>query len=168
MNYRLRPGDLVEVLTAKEILSNLDNNGSLDGLPFMPEMVEFCGKRYRVFQRVVQATIDDEAQTLREFRNNDVVVLEGLRCSGLDHDGCQRGCMIFWKEAWLSKFEDGEVLPGPIPSDVEELRGKIKTKVESGYYFCQSTKFYKATNPLPRWRRLGKCFSSLQAGNCSA
>jgi len=56
-HYRLRPGDLVEVRTANEILRSLDSNGTLDGLPFMPEMVEFCGRGYRVFQRVVQAGI---------------------------------------------------------------------------------------------------------------
>jgi hypothetical protein len=58
MNCQLRPGDLVEVRTATEILKTLDSNGTLDGLPFMPEMLEFCGMRFRVFQRVVQVTMD--------------------------------------------------------------------------------------------------------------
>ncbi len=167
LNYRLRPGDLVEIRTANEILRSLDSNGTLDGLPFMPEMLEFCGGRYRVFQRVVQAAIDDETQTLRGFRNNDVVILEELRCSGFDHDGCQRGCMVFWKEAWLSKVEDGAALPGPVPMDMGELRGKLETRSKSGVYFCQSTEFSKATNQISRWRRVGKCISSIQARNCS-
>jgi hypothetical protein len=95
MSFRLRPGDLVEVRTGTEILRSLDSNGTLDGLPFMPEMLEFCGRRYRVIQRVVQAAIDDETQPLPGFRNNDVVLLEELRCSGFDHDGRSKGLHDF-------------------------------------------------------------------------
>ena len=39
---RLFPGDLVEVRAPEEILRTLDADGTLDHLPFMPEMVEFC------------------------------------------------------------------------------------------------------------------------------
>jgi hypothetical protein len=35
----LRIGELVEVHSAEEILATLDENGELDGLPFMPEML---------------------------------------------------------------------------------------------------------------------------------
>ena len=31
----------------------------------------------------------------------NAVFLEGLRCDGSAHGGCQRGCLFFWKEAWL-------------------------------------------------------------------
>src|SRR5579859_3133398 len=100
-NSRLSAGDLVAVRTACEILKTLDQNGTLDGLPFMPEMLEFCGKRFRVLNRVVQATVDGaflaghNESFVREFRNNDVVILKSARCSGAEHDGCQRGCSIF-------------------------------------------------------------------------
>jgi hypothetical protein len=29
--------------------------------------------------------------------------LEGLRCDGQQHGGCQASCLLFWKEAWLKK-----------------------------------------------------------------
>ncbi|PYT91924.1 MAG: hypothetical protein DMG36_16745, partial [Acidobacteria bacterium] len=54
MNVRLRPGDLVEVKSPEEILQTLDNEGTLDRLPFMPEMIEFCGRRFQVSKRVVK------------------------------------------------------------------------------------------------------------------
>ena len=41
-----RAGDWVEVKSAKEILATLDDKGRLDHLPFMPEMLQFCGKRF--------------------------------------------------------------------------------------------------------------------------
>jgi hypothetical protein len=107
----------------------------------MPEMLEFCGRRYRAIQRVVQAAIDDETQPLRGFRNNDVVLLEELRCSGLDHGGCQRGCMIFWKEAWLEKVEDARIQSSPVSEDKDRLRSQLKTASGSGVYFCQSSEF---------------------------
>ena len=39
----LRPGDVVEVRPAAEILATLDADGALDGMPFMPEMARVCG-----------------------------------------------------------------------------------------------------------------------------
>ena len=46
----LRAGDWVEVRSAAEILATLDERGRLDALPFMPEMLQYCGRRFRVFK----------------------------------------------------------------------------------------------------------------------
>jgi len=43
-----RTGDWVEVRSKEEILKTLDKRGLLGGMPFMPEMFEFCGRRMRV------------------------------------------------------------------------------------------------------------------------
>ena len=48
---RLRAGDWVQVRTKEEILATLDANGRLEELPFMPEMLPYCGKRMRVGKR---------------------------------------------------------------------------------------------------------------------
>ncbi len=71
---RLRAGDLVVVRTPDEILKTLDANGTLDNLPFMPEMLKFCGKRFRVMNRVVQATIDGAF-----FRPQNRVICQGIQ-----------------------------------------------------------------------------------------
>src|SRR5436309_2501041 len=44
----LRVGELVEVRGAEEILATLDERGELENLPFMPEMLAYCGKRLTV------------------------------------------------------------------------------------------------------------------------
>ena len=44
----LRVGELVEVRSESEILATLDENGELENLPFMPEMLQVCGRRFRV------------------------------------------------------------------------------------------------------------------------
>jgi hypothetical protein len=175
---RLRAGDLVTVRTSREILKTLDANGTLDNLPFMPEMLEFCGKRFRVLNRVVQATIDgaflvDHTEScVREFRNNDVVILQGVRCAGAEHAGCQRGCAIFWKEAWLEKIDDSDhdCIPNrdSLSAVSDELRCTLKTRTVPGKYFCQSSEFPRATLHLSAMQRFKKCFSAVAAGNISA
>src|SRR5690242_3042732 len=47
----LKAEEWVEVRSRREILATLDQRGRLDGMPFMPEMFQYCGKRFRVFKR---------------------------------------------------------------------------------------------------------------------
>ena len=51
----LRRGDLAEVAPAGDILATLDENGSLDGVPFMPEMLAYLGRRLTVEARMERA-----------------------------------------------------------------------------------------------------------------
>jgi hypothetical protein len=165
---RFRPGDLVEVRSPEEILQTLDADGTLDQLPFMPEMAEFCGKRFRIARRVVKTCFYGSSSTMLTFRTNDVVTLDGLRCSGAAHDGCQKACTIFWRDAWLRQVE-GAVAARPV--DVESrgrLDARLKTSTGPTTYFCQASELLKAARPLSRGERFGKCVSEVRAGNCSA
>src|SRR5262245_32043784 len=96
---RLRVGELVEVRSAGEILATLDENGELDNLPFMPEMLQFCGKQL-IVHKVAHKLCDTISATGLRWMN-DAVHLMGARCDGQAHGGCQTGCSIYWKEAWL-------------------------------------------------------------------
>src|ERR1700747_1779119 len=96
-NAKLRCGDLVEVKTPDEILQTLDAEGAADHLPFMPEMLEFCGQRFLVANRVLTICFSGPG-AIRSFGTDDVLTLEGVRCSGDGHDGCQKACTIFWRE----------------------------------------------------------------------
>ena len=168
MTARLRPGDLVEVKAPDEILRTLDAEGALDRLPFMPEMMEFCGKRFRVSRRVVKTCSSGPTPTMRVFRANDVVLLDGLRCSGAHHDGCQKACALFWREAWLRQVEE-DAVPSRVDSDgSDRLRARLKTSTGPKTYFCQASELLRATDDLPRWKRFGTCISEVRAGNCTA
>src|SRR4051794_29217404 len=104
LDFKLRSGDWVEVKNAQEIAQTLDTSGLRDGLPFMPEMMGFCGQRFQVRRVAGKSCVEVPGgfkYQIREFRNNDVVVLDMPRCSGAGHDGCQRACTLFWKKAWL-------------------------------------------------------------------
>ena len=165
---KLRRGDLVEVKSAEEILQTLDPDGTLDQLPFMPEMVEFCGKTFRVATRVLKTCYYGETNGMRKFRADDVVILEGVRCSGADHEGCQKACMIFWREAWLRRSSgDGE--PRSVnDSQLAKLRGHLKTTKGPNKYFCQAGEILNATTDLSKSDRISKCFAEVRVGNCSS
>lgn len=169
---KLRPGDWIEVRSPDEILQTLEKDGTLNGLPFMPEMIEWCGRRARVFQRVIQAVVDGASLShysesfVRAFKNDDVVLLEGARCSGAAHGGCQRACMIFWKEAWLRKVEDSESSQPAKLEGEAQLRARLKTTAGPDAYFCQSSEFVKATRHLTALRRLWNRVTNVRVGNC--
>lgn len=104
-------GDVVEVRSAEEILARLDERAELGALPFMPEMLQLCGRRF-VVDKIAFKTCDTVSWTgLR--RMTDTVHLSGVRCDGQAHGGCQAGCLIFWKTAWLTRVSGtgGETPP---------------------------------------------------------
>ena len=162
----IRKGDLVQVRSVAEILATLEDNGTLEGLPFMPEMLAFCGKTFQVARRAEKTCVDGHPEAFREFRNNDVVLLDELRCSGVDHAGCQRGCMLFWKEAWLRRVTKQEEYS--VNSDsTDRLPKKLKTSTSEDQFFCQSSQLERATQSLPRWRRFTKIYHEVRVGNKS-
>jgi hypothetical protein len=147
----LRVGDLVEVRSEAEILATLDENGALDALPFMPEMLRFCGQRLTVY-KVANKACDTIGHTgMRRMEN--AVHLTGARCDGSAHDGCQAACLMYWKHAWLRKVKPGDSArpQAPVPTAEPRLRPLLtiasrRPPAEDGteMYRCQATE-------LPRW-----------------
>jgi hypothetical protein len=147
--YKLRsrpflPGDRIKVRTLQEIKSTLDKNGTLDGLPFMPEMVAFCGSRHWVSKRL-ERTCEESEKGMRRIKN--VIFLDHLRCDGSSHGDCQKRCMLFWKDAWVRKDE------GPSDSSLELIKEldqdiALPSRLPDGSYICQSTELVRATTPL--------------------
>ena len=166
IDLQLRAGDWVEVRTKEEIVRTLDVKGQLDGLPFMPEMFAFCGRRFRVFKRAHKTcdTATGAATGVYKGRRmKETVHLDGIRCDGSSHGGCEAGCLIFWKQAWLQKVSDSKEDPGMRSDDPDE--GKIRCTekdvlnraVNFGNgetvptYICQTTSIPNATEPLSPW-----------------
>jgi hypothetical protein len=149
-----RAGSQVIVRSPEEILATLDANGALDGLPFMPEMLACCGKPFRVHRRVEKTCmeVDPPVPPHRLFEKNDVVTLDGLRCDGNGHDGCSRGCRIYWKEAWLRKREGADTTTRISEAALKVLHSHLKVRADGEHYFCQSTELFRATVPY-RGRR---------------
>jgi hypothetical protein len=160
---RYRTGDAVEVRSKEEILAMLDQHGALDGMPFMPEMLQYCGRRFRV-GAVAHKTCDTARQTWKGRRLQATVHLAGLRCDGLAHGGCQAECTLFWKDAWLKPATDNEDGAASTAAAVRapaagctEAQLLANTRLPSGAegeeprYACQATEMYAATQPLAWW-----------------
>jgi hypothetical protein len=167
----LRCGELVQVRDKDEILATLDERGELDGLPFMPEMLQFCGRQLRVYRRA-HKTCDTITGDIVGRRIDDCVHLDSARCDGSAHGGCQAECMLFWKEAWLERVEPhrpslvwraiaGSSGSSPregavgAPCTEEGLLGAAADQGGQGaeelVYQCQATRLLDATAPLSWW-----------------
>ena len=140
------PGDLVEVRSAPEVLATLDEKGTLDSLPFMPEMLAFCGKQFRVSRHAFKTCVDDGDMR----RLDGTVFLEEVRCDGAAHAGCDRGCLIFWKTAWL-KPAGSPSSNGHCPTEKVTAADLRSFATRDGQFFCQSSEIVNASTPLPWW-----------------
>jgi hypothetical protein len=153
----LRAGELVEVRSESEILATLDEHGELEALPFMPEMLQFCGRRFRVAKLVVK--LCDTINQSGMYRMHHAVHLTGVRCDGQAHGGCQAGCLIYWKEAWLKRVDAddqqaGETWPQVRPGYTRlELMAATRkapdpTALDETAFSCQATELMRAA---PEW-----------------
>lgn len=152
----LRPGDVVVVKSASEILATLDDQASLDMLPFMPEMAQYVGKRFTVSRRVDK--ICDTIAYTGSRRMHSTVYLEDLRCDGSGHAGCQGGCKLYWKDAWLRRVTNDAgsqtAADGDPIAELERLAasGARTTRelesVPTEVWRCQATEAVKATESL--------------------
>jgi hypothetical protein len=160
----LRAGELIRVRTPAEIFATLDDRGELDGMPFMPEMLKYCGRTFRVSQRADRTCAADGIAR----RMPDAVHLENLRCDGAAHGGCQAACLMYWKEAWLERAEDNGSNGHPEPTSEERsgvatfvddtlLPATIRSEDGDGNvnaYRCQATEVPRATGEAWRIREV--------------
>jgi len=87
------------VRSKKEILSTLDSGGKYAGLSFMPTMVKFCGKQFRVLKRIKRYYLENRGM----LRLKNTIILDGVFCDGSWTGGCDRTCICLWREKWLKR-----------------------------------------------------------------
>jgi predicted DNA-binding antitoxin AbrB/MazE fold protein len=167
----LRPGERVRVRSAAQIFTTLDDSGTLDGLPFMPEMVQYCGRTFAVSQRADKTCAGDGV--VRRMHNT--VHLENIRCDGAAHGGCQAACLTYWKEAWLERVANGAT-PAQRPPTADEESFVANTLLPStravndstedpSLYRCQATEIPRATGAPLRFREVDQYSRDLQNWN---
>ena len=81
-------GDKVRVRSVEQILATLDGDGCIDALPFMPEMLKYCGTEMEIYRSAHKTcdSVNKQGDT-REMAN--AFHLVGARCDGGFHDGCE-------------------------------------------------------------------------------
>ena len=155
---RPQAGDWVEVRSKEEILGTLDKQGRLGGLPFMPQMFRYCGKRFRVVKRAHKTcdTISYNPKTPGRKLPDGIHL--NLRCDGKAYGGCEAACLIFWKEAWLKPINwDGKNKGVAATGGCSEAEVERATRVDDPKldreprYACQATELLNFTTPLPWW-----------------
>ena len=142
----INAGEVVEVRSENEILSTLDENGTLEGLPFIPDMRKYCGRRFRVLRRVSKIIVEGVGG-VRAIRNT--VILAGVTCDGEWNEGCRRTCPLLWKEAWLKKANNSVEKNRTIQGTSSAAEVHIETLPELP--LCQSINLLKATSLLRKW-----------------
>lgn len=164
---KLRAGDWIEVKSKEEILGTLDKKGQLEGMPFMPQMFRYCGQRFKVYKRAHKTC--DTIFPVRGRRVSDSVHLE-LRCNGEAYGGCQAGCLLFWKEKWLTPIEGQDRRFESVQRDEpivvarptneaccseDDVWAGTQTSDLAGSdgprYICQATELPYFTTHLPWW-----------------
>ncbi|MGH8900406.1 MAG: hypothetical protein ACRDYA_01670 [Egibacteraceae bacterium] len=153
--HELRVGDRVRVRSRDEVLATLDENGTVAGMPFMPEMLAFSGRTFTV-DAITHRTCDTvktsgTSGTTRSLPGT--VHLCNVRCDGTAHGGCQARCLLYWKEEWLERVSaddapaapDGDGAPRDVPPLLAQAaRGEGHTE-EAPVYACQATQMLSAT-----------------------
>jgi hypothetical protein len=107
------------------------------------------------------------------------VHLEGARCDGQAHGGCQAACLLYWKDAWLKRLPDGDAAGAAAPGEGEEPAGgaactvatlQQATRVEdlaSGErrFSCQATEMPRAAPVHIAGWDLRQYVQDVRAGN---
>lgn len=164
----LKVGDWVMIRPADEILATLDANARFEELPFMPQMLQYCGRKFRVHKRAHK--LCDTVWATGGRLLNDAVFLGELRCDGKDFGGCELACTLIWKEAWLRRSDERE--PETPSKPLEKLETLVRgatcrpsTDIESeALYVCQATQLPSATRLLPWWKP-GQYIEDYKSGN---
>lgn len=175
----LRVGERVRVKSLQDILATLDQDGMLDRLPFMPEMLQYCGREFTIFKRADKTCDTIEKSGSRRMMH--AVHLEGTRCDGAAHGGCEAQCLMFWKEAWLERTVGGETSLATMGSgslratrsfasltETQLLATTTRPPVEGSeagdVYRCQVTELRNATTALSSWD-LSQYVRDVRSGN---
>ena len=165
----LRRGDVVTLRSPREILETLDETCARRSSLFMPEMLAYFGRAYTVSARVERAC--DAVSHAR--RMPDSVLLDDLRCNGGGHGGCQAGCRIYWKEAWLQRAPSAETPVAFSPDGAYERLNALAAQHSRGgtdgartSYRCQVTEFLRSTE-LIRYRDVRSLVREVTSKNVS-
>jgi hypothetical protein len=166
----LKVGDLVEVRSAEEILATLDERGELENLPFMPEMLAFCGQRLTVHK--VAHKLCDTISRSGMRRMTNAVHLTNSRCDGSAHGGCQTACSLYWKEQWLRRVDPDSPHTPSAQSEgrrmlpILEINSRKAPEPDGEVrYSCQATELLRAAPTCLPFRDLGQYVEDVKSGN---
>jgi hypothetical protein len=148
LRHELVVGDQVEIRPWEEIKATLDAQGCLEHLPFLPEMLPWCGRRAYVFRCVHR--LFDYRKTRRMRHMDGAVLLVAAVCDGASHGGCEAACHTIWKPEWLRRIgprERPDVGSGLKDAPTADA-SIVHFGTEPPNYVCQLTQLHAASRPI--------------------
>jgi len=148
-----RIGQWVKVCSVESIIAGLDEQGMLDGLPFMPEMIDHCGNRFRVKRFANKSCVNADSVYIGSLENC-VVLQTPDRCNGADHGGCDMGCRFIWKTQWLRPSTESVLQKSENVNDDKDsparqwLTERVLAEPENQRYRCQQTELVQIAKPV--------------------
>ena len=127
--------NVVYVKEFDEIVKSLDQNDSLNGVQFMPEMIKYCGTKQELLAPVKRVKSDKRRFIDKLGYLEDVYLLENTWCDGEHHNNCSRKCRILWHEEWFTEEE---------PQSMENTNETDLMLNNHDPLLCQSTTIDKA------------------------
>ena len=120
ISLNLQPGELVRVKSYEDILQTLDTENMNRSMRFDGEEVPFCGRTYRVRNRV-ERFIDEKTGKIRTMKT-PAVILEGVYCQARYSSHrmfCPRAIFSWWREVWLERVseETRQIIDAQEPAD---------------------------------------------------
>jgi hypothetical protein len=153
----MKLGVQVQLRSPEEILRTLDGNGALDGVPFMPEMLQFFGRTMQV--TATTERLCDTITPVAVRKIPDAALLQDHRCDGAAHGGCQAECRLYWKDAWLTPVTlNSQARPVGPGAAFDELEQLVRANVISNdstspepVYRCQATELQQSGGVVGAW-----------------
>jgi hypothetical protein len=105
----LQPGELVRVKAHDEILKTVNTFSLNRGLSFDAEMVPYCGRTYKVRQRVTKL-LDEKTGRMLEMKTPSII-LDAVICESRYswcRMLCPRSIFPYWREIWLERVGSSE------------------------------------------------------------
>jgi hypothetical protein len=131
-DLNLRSGELVRVKSYAEVLATLDTNNKNAGLFFDAEMVPFCGRTFRVRDRV-QQFIDEKSGKMTTLKT-PAVILDKVWCQSrysACRVFCPRSIFSWWREVWLERVTEETHQHNDLPSLNVESEQKAPIPLQS-------------------------------------
>ena len=106
VTLNLQPGELVRVKSHEEILQTVDTSNRNRGMHWDAELVPYCGKTYKVLNRVTKI-IGERTQKMQNMKS-PCIVLESVVCQAR-YSSCRLFCpkemYPYWREIWLERVK---------------------------------------------------------------
>jgi hypothetical protein len=111
LSLNLQPGELVRVKAHADILKTIGTDSKNRGMYWDAEMVPYCGKTFRVKDRVTRI-IDERTGKMQDMKN-PCIILDGVVCQSRYSQCrmfCPRSIYSYWREIWLERVENPALL----------------------------------------------------------